>query len=557
MTHKPTSPHSWTKPPAAPTEALERPARLKAWSADLVKIIEKQENNLFPDWTFAPGSLTKADFCRILKKITGCGSVVELRSKLCRVTGELGAPVVHAANFCGQHTVCPYCAGRVQDRRGARFKTPIEAMARTYPHAYLITATVPPSESWREQLGKLIEGWQAFRKMGQIRRRKKKDGTITETRSGGEWGKIRAGLAKIELKRGAGSALPHCHYHALVFTSEKLDFKIFRSKAIKDAFYAGQPFTASGEAAEPIAYLQLGDKRIPASKLTTEWNKATDGAAINFHVAKIGYLDKHKAAGLSYEESVFQQSAEVLKYATKFDSHPETGAEKLFARDFVDIRDATYGRRLFSAYGDFRGVGGDDFKGGGPHISECPQIWETRWRQGKYSDLMPREKPIFENSDASPAVTERLTALNRLQGGTRRIRSAIIKAKNDFFQNGRLAPAVYLKRVYLDDGGFTEKEIVLELPGSVLAAPGDPSSWEHWVDGVTDRGRFAYSALRETLHLESEERICGTKEERQAQDLRVWLLTIKADKADISYSQRVTNAFLEILLAPGMILGPP
>ena len=204
----------------APAEALARPQGLKKWATDLTRILKEQEPNLFDGWGFGPGSLTRDDFTRILKKMTGCGSVVELRGALDRNTGEMGALAVHAANFCGQHTICPYCAGRVQDRRGARFREPIAAMAGKYPYAYLLTATLPPHPEWRVHLDKLVKGWQSFRRMGQ-KRPVRKGGRVVGYRQGkGEFGKVRAGLAKIELKRGKNSGLPHCHYHAIVFTEE-------------------------------------------------------------------------------------------------------------------------------------------------------------------------------------------------------------------------------------------------------------------------------------------------------------------------------------------------
>lgn len=548
MAYKPAKSDSPARQGYAPAEALRRPAGLKAWSSDLVGILQKERDSLFQGWTFAPGSLTRMDFTRILKKISGCGSVVELRAALDRQTGEVGEPVVHAANYCGQHTICPYCAGRVQDRRGARFREPIELMARTYPYAYMLTATIPPVETWREDLDQLISGWQSFRRMGQIRRRKKKDGTVVEKRSGGEWGKIRAGLAKVELKRGEGSGLPHCHYHALVFTDEMIDFRLFENERIKAAYYAGDP------EARPLH--TLPDGRM-TTKINMEWWKATGGRATNLEVSPIRYLKKHKAKGLSYSESVFEQSREVLKYATKFDSSPETGAEALFARDFVGIRDATYSRRLFSTYGDFRSVGGDDFKGGGPHFSERPLIYESRWRRDRYAPLVERDKPIFPNTDVTPGATARLIILNRVQGGARRVRTAIINAKNHFMQTRQLAPAGYLKRTYLEGGGFTEAPVVMETPAHVAADPANPETWETWLDEVMERARAYYAEVKETLELISREAIIGTKEERAAAEYREWLASVKAKLKAEGYIDRIAAAFFEVLNAPGKMLPYP
>lgn len=481
----------------APADCLERPQGLKKWATDLTRILKEQEGHLFDGWGFGPGSLTRDDFTRILKKMTGCGSVVELRAALDRNTGEMGAPAVHAANFCGQHTICPYCAGRVQDRRGARFRDSIGAMAKKYPYAYMVTATIPPRPTWREDLGELINGWQAFRRMGQKR------GGRRGGRSAGEWGKVRAGLAKIELKRGAGSGLPHCHYHSLVFTTEPLDYRVWDAaeKHLPKEMRTPRYTVPSPITGEPV----------PASKISSEWFRASGGT--NFQVDPIKYLEKHKRAGKSFEESVIEQSREVLKYATKFDSAPAADSLALFARDFVGIRDATYSRRLFITYGDFRAVGGNDFDGGGPHISEGPQIFESRWRGVRYSELIPRTRPLFPNTDASPAVSARLTVLNRAQGQVRRTRSAVLAAKNHYRETGELRPAWYMRRVWLEDGGFTEEPQALEVPGYVVAAPADMANWERWVDETMDTGRMYYGAVRENLAIASLEIMDGTMED--------------------------------------------
>jgi hypothetical protein len=515
--------------------ALERPANLKKWASDLVRIVEGQGPGLFDGFDFGPAALTRVDLTRILKKISGCGSVVELRAALDRGTGEMGDPVVHAANFCGQHSICPYCAGRVQDRRGARFREPIQAVAREYPFAYMVTATIPPCETWREDLSRLVKGWQAFRRMGQVRKRKKKDGTIVYKRSGGEWAKIGAGLAKIELKRGTGSGLPHCHYHALIFTKDLIDYRVWKPgqkhlppRQREPMFRLPRPFKAGARfrpVAEGWGVRDALTGWIPASKLTCEWFRAT-GGAVNFQVDPLKYRPEDKRAGKSYEESIFEQSREVLKYATKFDSRPELGAEKLFARDFVGIRDATYSRRLFVSYGDFRKVGGNDFEGGGPHISEGPAIFESRWRGVMYSDLVQRSRPIFPNSDKTPAVTARLTELNRALGQARRMRSAVVGSKNHYRETGELRPAFFARREYLADGAFKDWPMVLEVPAAVAADPSNMGTWESWVDDISERGRRYYEMIRERLSVESLEGLDGTIEEQNGirdASFRAWL----------------------------------
>jgi hypothetical protein len=399
----------------------------------------------------------------------------------------------------------------VQDRRKARFRDAILGAARQFPHAYLVTATIPPVPTWREDLNLLLDSWKSFRKMGQVRRRKTKGGA-RESRSGGEWAKVRAGLAKVELKRGSESGLPHAHIHALFFTDDLLDFRVWAAEE-----------KAKGRA-ERVS-LHGGN----ASKISLEWQAATDGRATGVNVRKIKWSPakrareetlehyRTRAENWSYADSVFEQAREVLKYATKFESAPEAGAEKLFAKDFIGIRSATYGRRLFHAYGAFRGVGGDDLIGGPCALKENPIIYETRWNSDRYTALRERFRPVFSNMEPGPGLTARLQVLNRIQGATRRTRTAINAAKRAYlFDGAALAPAVVMHREYLEGGGFKDSPVILEVPAYVVAAPADPVSWERWVDAATAQGRGAYGAAREWLDAEAHFRMVGTPEERAA-----------------------------------------
>jgi hypothetical protein len=518
--------------PESPAKALERPSELKNWSSDLIGILKGQESTLFDSHDFRPGDITKADFSRILRKMTGCGSVVELRSKMDYGTGEVSDPKLHAANFCGQHTICPYCAARMQDRRKAKFKDHIKSAARTYRHAYLVTATIPPVPSWREDLNILLDSWKSFRKMGQVRKGR------AQVRSAGEWGKIKAGISKVELKRGAGSELPHCHIHALFFTNEYFDFRVWNPEE-----------KAKPRAERESLYSNNG------SKISREWNLATDGRATGINVKKISFKApkrakteslndfRSRAENWSLADSIYDQSREVLKYATKFESAPEKGTEKLFAKDFLDIKSVTYGRRLFQTYGAFYGLGDGNLLGSEFPLSEKPIIYEARWRTDRYSPLMVRSTAVFPNSDPSPGLSARLKVLNRIQGATRRIRSAINNAKRDYFSFGLIAPIPFAVREYLEDGGYNETITYLEPPAAVVSAPHEIDNWEKWVDDSTANGRAAYNSAREDLDADSHERIIGTPEERAGRAR----IELQARLNSPSHDRQVINSFLEVI----------
>lgn len=481
---------------------LDRPQRLKSWSLDLIRMVREGKDEAFADWEFGPGRLTALDLSRCLEKAKDCASLLELRAKLDHETGEMSGLQVHAGNYCGQHAICPVCAGRVQDRRGARFSEAIQAAARAHRRAYLITATIPPRPSWREDLGHLIQSWQNFRRMGQKRVYVRKDGSVKVTHSGGEWAKVEAGLAKIEIKRGSESGLPHCHIHALIFTDKPLDFRVWskeekqKERGERKALY----YVTSPENGELV----------PASKISWEWFKASGGAT-SIEINPITHKEAHRKAGKTFAESVWLQSREVLKYATKFDSYPERGQEKLFIRDYVEIRDATYNRRLFNTYGEFRSVPGDDYTGD-LGLEHDPVIFETRWRGLDYSRLEMRAMPVFKDRDGSPESLHRIRTGNRVLGQVRRIRSAIFKAKETWRKSGHIVPACYEIPSY--DGGEPQK-VYLEPTAEIISNPSE-RAFEAWLDEYMILGREFYGQTIDRLRLEGLDRLDGTLEMQMA-----------------------------------------
>lgn len=485
---------------------LERPTRLKTWSLDLIKMVKEGKDGAFADWEFGPGRLTERDLGRCLDKAKDCASLLELRAKLDNETGEMTGLQVHAGNYCGQHAICPVCAGRVQDRRGARFSDAIQGAARAHNRAYLVTATIPPRESWREDLAALIESWQRFRLMGQVRKYvSKKTGKVKVTRSGGEWSKVAAGLAKIEIKRGSESGLPHCHIHALLFTDEPLNYRVWskEEKKKKEADRVALYYVPSPETGEPV----------PASKISYEWFCASRGAT-SIEINPITHKEAHKRAGKSFAESVWLQSREVLKYATKFDSRPEKGQEKLFIRDYIDIRDATYNRRLFNTYGEFREVGGDDYTGD-LGLEHDPIIFESRWRGLDYSRMEMRAMPVFKDRDGSPESLHRIRTGNRVLGQVRRIRSAIFRAKEIWRLSGHVVPASYEIPSYQSD--VQPQTVFLEPPASLVSNP-CPKAFEDWLDEFMVTGREFYGQTIDRLRLEGLDRLDGTLEYQMAWD---------------------------------------
>lgn len=494
---------------------LNRPARLKRWSLDLTGILGEHGRGVFPDgWDFR-GKVTRSQFDRYLSSMRACGSSVELRASLDCGTGEVGPMRVRAANYCHQHTVCPYCAGRVQDLRMRRFADPIKAAASEYPYAYLVTMTLPPSQSWRAGLDALRSALVGFRKMGQ--KRKSKNGTVK--RGHGEWGKVDAALAKVELKRGAGSGLPHVHAHALIFTVSRLDYKVFAGKGKKRSI----------KSPEESFNVETGAvKLFGTSKLSREWNAATGGDAWSIHCAPLTLRKSDRRAGRGIGESILMQSLEVLKYATKFDSRPEIGREQLFVEDFAAIRDATYSRRLFSTYGAFRGLPETEFVDDGCALMSSPLFFEATWNREarRYNEVRARRSPLFRDVSASEYALARLTALNRFLGRARRGRNAIIGARDRYLDDGRLMTPL------IDDADSDETEI--PVPQGIIDDTYNMDLWEGWINDWDLATREKYKALSAELNKFEESQVDFGESKRDP------------SKRSEYYWSQVINAFLVV-----------
>ncbi len=579
-------------------EVLQKPERLKKWSSDLVDIVNSQKSGIFKEWGMASSHLTRADLVRSLDKMKSCGSVVELREPVCRKTGLCGPQVLHAANFCQQPAICPNCAGRIQDRRKAIWKAPIHWASNEYRHAYMITATLPPAATWREHLANMRKAWRAFYLMGQKRQEPLKAASPAgekglnslendtkmpaqrrkAARSKGEFSKIKAALVKYELKRGDGSGLPHVHLHGLFFTNEYLDFRIYKDKRRGDLTLVCEP---------------VEDKKM--SKFSTEWYRASGGTAKNIRADYLSLASAKEKLRYKYgadvdkwdkAEAVFHQAEEVLKYSTKFDSNPDYESDKLFAEDFISIKDATHNRRLFTVYGSFRKdyrkdpaeicpvLDGDshEYNGGGAHITDRPNIFSARWRDSKYSDLQREFRPVFPGADQTIFNQFQKTLLARLQGKYRRIRTAILKAKDSFVGGNReISPIPYELPVYDSEGNpmfevvrremrgdvsYQLKPItrpaVLEYSAAVAANPDDLGAWEAWLNEYTEEGSRSHHQLKESISLDQSAKYAPRTRGPDSYGYFLRQEEMKSPAWGRAERDRITKEFIRVLVNPGL-----
>jgi len=379
--------------------------------------------------------LTRTDIAGKLQRFADCADWIEFKEY-----GD-GQHRLDNAHYCKQPAICEICADRVQSRRRDRLAPAISAAAaladsdgRHVLRPYFLTFTVAPGDDVERQIDKLQSTFRAFRKKGQRR---------GDHYSGGEWGKVAGAVARIEIKKGQGSGLPHVHLHALAFCSERLDIEILaasRRNALNREHGAGQ-IPREEYARNAARYRELlswdfaGNAvttTIPVSKLSEEWLDASGGVSCNVDVRPVHHegprgisaKKRRRLQAMSYERSICEQTREIFKYTSMLD---------FMDPDFTcRVLVGTHGRRLFSTYGIFfnpkdgRPEDPRDFEGSDLSDSGAPAvaIYRIAWNKsrGSYSDPVPVEI-AQARALADSLRSETLSAQGKLLGQYRRDRA--------------------------------------------------------------------------------------------------------------------------------------
>lgn len=349
---------------------IKRLRKLKKQQLRMVSSFEREDplSLLNPNYVSTTG-LTADDIADKIDKLRECATIIELVDNFVQV-GDTYEQVlnVSAANYCKQHSVCPICASRMQQRRKAKLSDPIRIQAelcnesftdeygveRKKRYAYMVTYTVADGKSLSERLEHLKISKKNFRKMGQRRKGKC-------NRSAGEFGKIVAGASTIEIKRGERSGDWHVHCHDLVFTDERLDYRIYNPDE-KRRLHKKYGKRIPDDLLHAISLRRsfFNGRHVPVSKISDEWLRATGGDSIDIGVNPIQHVPE-KAKGkkrrmykkMSLVESILYQSKECMKYPYK--------PNDLCVADAMEVMVDTYNKRMTATYGAFYGIPGDDY----------------------------------------------------------------------------------------------------------------------------------------------------------------------------------------------------
>lgn len=398
---------------------IKRLRTLKKRQQKIVDLFNRENPlSILPQNYVSSTGLTYSDIKEKIDKISDCASIIELRDSFVQVGNTYEQIMkVAAANYCKQHTVCPVCSDRLQSRRRAHFQDPIKKQAEMVEEnkrfAYLVTYTIKDGESLSERLDHLKESKKAFRKMGQRRG--------SARRSRGEAGKIKAGISTIEIKRGKKSKLWHVHSHDLVFTDSPIDYSIYdKGKKRKlDQIY-GKKIPADKLRSAALNTVYFSGSVVPASKVSTEWLRATGGDSMSISVERIRHIPKNVSGKkkrmfqkMTFVQSVSYQAKEVLKYITKPDENN--------IADSLIVLNETYNKRMVATYGEFRGVTADDYNDNPDEKESFVMVWKN----GNYSDAMPGKVRDIVSDDEK----ETRSKVGKLLGEYRRRRKYYLQCK--------------------------------------------------------------------------------------------------------------------------------
>jgi len=447
-------------------QELEKTARLNKWKHSIHRYVTA--GDYLKGHSILNTPYTKNEIREKLDKLFLCAHTLEIRE----YKREENPLVLHNANYCKMPDICPVCADRAQARALAKYSDPIKRAAGAHSYVYMLTATIRDGENLSERLAVLRDSWKRFRLMGQKRVRHISAATAEITRSAGEFGKVRACIAKLETQKGAHSGLWHPHFHCLIFADEPIDYKTRRLE-------------------------EFGGRMVNVSNLSAQWITATRGQGINIDCREISatprfwhgmpdaerrriarLIAKMRRDGVTREDSILQQSIEVLKYTTKFSQYQENGAPAFKPADYLTVLYSLAGRRRRDVYGEFRKHGAVEYQ---EDETETPAgIHYAYYHSDKaqYELIRAGQDRLIEATES--ARRRRFAWLSRIQG---RYRAAKNRFRNnrDLFLHYTIPDLAEIEKV-LDDLRARFRQIIRDHGQAMTPFP--QSTIDHLLTGT-------------------------------------------------------------------------
>ena len=201
---------------------IDRYARAHRRRLDLVKWLRSEVPQVLDDDDPSPVDVDGKRAA--LARLRECGSYLEFRQYIT----ESGWPIrLHAASFCKQPKLCPFCAIRRATKLLRAYLPKVLTLIEQGYRPHFATFTARNGEDLADRYGLIDRCLRSLMKDGYYGRR----GMLRRH----AWSSIEAAVFSYEFKRGSGSGLWHPHVHGLIFTrgGELLEDQ---SQAIREAW---------------------------------------------------------------------------------------------------------------------------------------------------------------------------------------------------------------------------------------------------------------------------------------------------------------------------------
>jgi hypothetical protein len=166
------------------------------------------------------GKLEARELSKVADKLAGCASWLLFRHYTQRDSVRL-----HAAPFCHNHHLCPFCAMRRGTKLVQAYMARTEVVRSEEPwlRPSMITCTVRDGPDLDERFKHLRSAW---KELMQRRRLNASCGDYA-----GTWlANVDGGVISYEVKRGTGSGEWHPHLHGIVLSRAPLDMHALRDE---------------------------------------------------------------------------------------------------------------------------------------------------------------------------------------------------------------------------------------------------------------------------------------------------------------------------------------
>ena len=305
---------------------IEQLAQLPGWQV-LAALEEKA------DTLILPRGMIFEDLKNFYRKTESCGSTL-------KVIQQHGSPDKYTKHTCQKGKYCKICSNRDTLRRKKHIleNAPADDMV-----IYHVVFTHENQENLYSAIADHQRAWRKWQLAGQAGRAH-------------EYAKVEAGIRSIEVERGSGSGLWHCHLHTLLWAKNspetRLDFSIYdpvkKSEIEKDIRKRYKRRPSERELLPAVA--RYDENGYPISKLSEEWVAAGGGRNINASIVYKPWEPKERG---SLEKAIY----ETLKYALKTSAfNPDMNLElpEESAIDLMTGLDALRGVRQIDYLGSLR-----------------------------------------------------------------------------------------------------------------------------------------------------------------------------------------------------------